>query len=135
GRGIQRSFTLANVRVLWDLARAAAAAVGLIRRERPRLVLAVGGFASVSCAVAAVLWRVPLVVAEQNARAGAANKLVARFARACAVPFASTDLPRAVVTGNPVRPEVLAVDRQVDRSAARAQLGVSPDRTMVLVFA
>ena len=69
--------------------------------------------------LAAVLWRVPLVVTEQNARAGAANRLVARFATASAVPFAETDLPRTVVTGNPVRAEVLAVAADRDVAAAR----------------
>ena len=62
----------------------------------PDAVLALGGFASVACAMAAVLWRVPLVIAEQNAKAGAANRLTARFAAACAVPFDDTDLPSAV---------------------------------------
>ncbi len=61
-----------------------------------------------AAAASAVVLRVPIVVTEQNARAGAANRLFGRFAAACAVPFEETDLPRAVVTGNPVRDEVLA---------------------------
>ena len=94
-----------------------------------------GGYAAVPCAIGAILWRVPMVVMEQNARAGAANRLAGRFAKAAAVPFADTDLPRAVVTGNPVRPEILAVDRAA-RSAtpARAQLGLPPDRVVLAVF-
>ena len=56
--------------------------------------------------LAAVLRRVPLVVAEQNTHPGAANRLLARFARASAVAFEGTPLPRAVVTGNPVRAEI-----------------------------
>jgi UDP-N-acetylglucosamine:LPS N-acetylglucosamine transferase len=139
GRGIQRRLTWDNVAAAWGLLRALGRAVGLVRRTRPAVVLAVGGFASAACALAAVLWRVPLVVADQNARAGAANRLVARFAAACAVPFPETDLPRAEVTGNPVRAEVLAVasspDRAAGRAAARDALGVPRDRTLVAVFA
>jgi UDP-N-acetylglucosamine:LPS N-acetylglucosamine transferase len=75
------------------------------------------------------------VVADQNARAGAANRLVARFAAACAVPFDETDLPRARVTGNPVRAEVLAVAGERDRPGARRALGLPEDRTVVAVFA
>jgi UDP-N-acetylglucosamine:LPS N-acetylglucosamine transferase len=71
---------------------------------------------------------------EQNARAGAANRLAGRFAKACAVPFAETDLPRSVVTGNPVRPEVLAINRKRDREGARTTLGVSGDRIFVAVI-
>lgn len=135
GRGIQRRISLQNVAAVWGLLRAVARALGLVRRERPRVVLALGGFASVACALAAVVWRVPLVVAEQNARAGAANRLVGRIAAACAVPFPDTDLPRAVVTGNPVRPEVLAMRGDVPRAAARAELGVPDDRLMLVAFA
>ena len=135
GRGIQRKLTLDNVGAVLGLVRAMFQAVGLVRRTRPSVVLAVGGFASAAVAVAAVLWRVPLVVADQNARAGAANRLVARFAKACAVPFPETDLPRTVVTGNPVRDEVLAVGAHREQAAARAGLGVPEGRTLVVEFA
>ncbi|MFM8861537.1 MAG: UDP-N-acetylglucosamine--N-acetylmuramyl-(pentapeptide) pyrophosphoryl-undecaprenol N-acetylglucosamine transferase, partial [Acidimicrobiia bacterium] len=109
GRGIQRRLTLANVPAIWGLLQAIVMGIGLVRRLRPSVVVVLGGYASVACTVGAVLWRVPIVVLEQNARAGAANRLAGRFAKVCAVPFPETDLPNAVVTGNPVRPEVLAV--------------------------
>ena len=48
-------------------------AFGVVRRRGPAVVVALGGYASVACALAAILWRVPIVVAEQNARAGAAT--------------------------------------------------------------
>ncbi len=133
GRGIQRRLTWQNVAAVWGLLRAVAKGVGLVRRRRPAVVLVLGGYASVACAIGAVLWRVPIVVAEQNARAGAANRLAGWFARAAAVPFPETDLPRKVVTGNPVRPEVLAIDRGRDRPAARAALGLPADRVVVAV--
>jgi UDP-N-acetylglucosamine--N-acetylmuramyl-(pentapeptide) pyrophosphoryl-undecaprenol N-acetylglucosamine transferase len=97
-------------------------------------VVSVGGYASVPCVVAATLLRVPLIVAEQNAVPGAANRLGARVARASAVSFEGTDLPRAQVTGNPVRAEVLAVDRSpAGRSAARTVLGL-PAQAAVVAF-
>jgi undecaprenyldiphospho-muramoylpentapeptide beta-N-acetylglucosaminyltransferase len=135
GRGVQRRLTLDNVGAVLGLARAAVQALRLVRRRRPAVVLALGGFASAAVALAAVLWRVPLVIAEQNARAGAANRLVARFASACAVPFPETDLPRATVTGNPVREEILEVAAHPDRAAARRALGLPEDRTVLVVFA
>jgi len=133
GRGIQRRLTLENLGAIWGLLRAIVKGVGLVRRRRPQVVLVLGGYASVACTLGAVLWRVPIVVMEQNARAGAANRLAGRFAKACAVPFNETDLPRSILTGNPVRPEVLAVDRDRDRRSARAELGVDPDRVLVAV--
>lgn len=134
GRGIQRRLTLDNVGAVWGLVRAAVQAVSLVRRLRPRVVVAVGGYASVAVGLAAVLFRVPLVVAEQNAAPGAANRLLARFARASAVSFEGTPLPRPVVTGNPVRPEVTAIDPARDRAAARSAFGVGEGRRMLLVF-
>lgn len=134
GRGIQRKLTPDNIGAVVGLIRAFAKALGLIHRRRPSVVVALGGYASVACALAAVLYRIPVVVAEQNAVPGAANRVVARFARAAAVSFPGTDLPRAVVTGNPVRPEILAVDRSRDRAAARDRLGLPEDRVVVLAF-
>lgn len=134
GRGIQRRLTLANVAAAWGLAVAAVRAVALVRRLRPRVVVAVGGYASVAVSLAAVLWRIPIVVAEQNAVPGAANRLISRFARASAVSFEGTPLPRAVVTGNPVRAEVAAIDPHRDRPAARAAFGVGEGRKLLLVF-
>ena len=134
GRGIQRKLTPDNIGAVVGLIRAFAKALGLIHRRRPSVVVALGGYASVACALAAVLYRIPVVVAEQNAVPGAANRVVARFARAAAVSFPGTDLPRAVVTGNPVRPEILAVDRSRDRAAARDRLDLPEDRVVVLAF-
>ena len=135
GRGIQRRLTAENLDAAWGLARAQVSAVGLLRDLRPSVVLAMGGWASASCALAAAALGVPVVVAEQNAVPGAANRLVGRFAKAAAVPFAGTRLPRAVVTGNPVRAEILAVDRgPIGRAAACAALGLPADRRVVAVF-
>lgn len=135
GRGVQRKLSLQNIGAVWGLIRAFFAAFALVRRRRPKVVLVLGGFASAAVAMSAVIWRVPLVVAEQNARAGAVNRIVGRFARYCAVPFASTDLPHAMVTGNPVRSEVLDAAASPDRAAARGELDLPAERTVIVVFA
>ncbi len=135
GRGIQRKLTAANFGAIWGLIRAVFRALALMRKRRPAVVLALGGFASVACSLAAVVWRVPLVVADQNARAGASNRLFGRFARACAAPFDQTDLPNLVVTGNPVREEILEAARNRDPLAARRTLGLPEDRTVIVAFA
>ena len=125
GRGIARSVSpsaiRANLGAVVGLVRAVLTAIGLVRRQRPAAVVAVGGYASVAAGIAAVLWRVPIVVHEQNAVPGAANRLLARFAVRSAVSFPGTDLPRAEVVGNPVRAELF--DREhVDRPDGRRQL-------------
>ena len=132
GRGIQRRLTPANVGAVLGLAVGFVRALGLVARSRPRAVLSVGGYAGVPVALAAALVRRPLVVAEANAVPGAANRLAARFARAAAVSFPGTPLPRATLTGNPVRAEVLAIDLSpAGRAAARAALGLPSGRVVI----
>ena len=131
GRGIARRLTWDNVGAVIGLVAAMARGVWLVARRRPAVVLSVGGYASVPCALAAVLQRVPLVLHEQNAVPGLANRLAGRFARAAAVSFEGTALPRAEVTGNPVRPEVRAVPA---RHVARDELGLPADKLVVGVF-
>lgn len=136
GRGIQRRFTSENIGAIAGLVRAFATSFSLLRTHRPTVVVALGGYASVPAGLWAVLLRVPIVVAEQNAVPGLANRIIGRFAKASAVSYDGTDLPRAVWTGNPVRPEILAVAaaRESSRLAAREALGVATDRKLVVVF-
>jgi undecaprenyldiphospho-muramoylpentapeptide beta-N-acetylglucosaminyltransferase len=133
GRGIQRRLTVANLTAVAGLFVAFGRAMRLLGRLRPSVVVAVGGYASVAVALAAVVRRIPVVVAEQNVVPGAANRLVARFAQASAVSFEGTPLPRAVVTGNPIRPEIAALADGHGRAAARATIGVEGDRRVVLI--
>ncbi len=135
GRGIARRLTWDNVGAVLGLLAAVVRAVVLIGNQRPAVVISVGGYAGVPCSLAAVLWRVPLIVAEQNAAPGLANRITGRFASACAVSFPGTPLPRAVMTGNPVRPELLGVERSCEAgAAARAELGL-PSSALVVVAA
>ena len=137
GRGIRRrrdlSSLVSNVAALASLAAAAVLAVGLVASRRPAVVVSMGGYASVPVALAAFLLGVPVVLVNVDARPGAANRLVGRFARAAAVAFPGTALPRAVLTGVPVRPEVVAAARPgaEDRRAARRALGAPEDRPLV----
>ena len=134
GRGIQRRLTVENIGSLLGIGRAIVTAFTLLRRRHPRVVVAMGGYASVPCAIAAFLLRIPIVVAEQNAVPGLANRITARFARASAVSFPATGLPREVVTGNPVRPTMLGVDRSTGRDSAHRDLGIDPDRQLLVVY-
>ena len=132
GRGIQRRLTPANIGAAAGICVAFLQALGLVLRARPRAVLSVGGYAGLPVALAAGLLRRPLVLAEANAVPGAANRVVGRLARAAAVSFPGTPLPRPALTGNPVRPEVLAIDRSpAGRAAAAQALGIPPGRVVI----
>ncbi len=134
GRGIKRSLSVDNVGAIVDLFRGAVQAFRLVRHHRPAVVLCLGGYAAFGTSLAALLLRVPVVVTEQNARASAVNRLVGRFARACAIPFPDTDLPSSVLTGNPVRPAVVEAVATADRATIRASRGFKGDSTVVMVL-
>lgn len=139
GRGISRSVrpraVLQNIGSLGGLAVAVVRALGVVSRARPAVVVSVGGYASLPAAIAAVLTGVPLVLVNVDAVPGAANRLLGRFARASAVGWDGTPLPRAVVTGTPVRPDIAGVDRSDgSRIAARSALGLPGDRPTVAAF-
>lgn len=135
GRGIARRLTWTNVAASADLVKALVRGIRLVRRRRPHVVVVLGGYASFACGVGAVLSRVPLVLLEQNKRAGAVNRALRRFAQASAVSFAGTDLPHATLTGNPLRPEIRAVGEHPDPAGSRQALGLPADATVVAVFA
>ncbi|MFC9431951.1 glycosyltransferase [Streptomyces sp. NPDC056987] len=105
----------ANVRDMGRVPLGVAQARTVLARFRPDVVLTTGGYACVPVGLAAKMCRRPLVVHEQTVRLGLANRSLARTATRIAVSSAST-LPllpehvrvAAVVTGNPVRPEVLS---------------------------
>jgi UDP-N-acetylglucosamine--N-acetylmuramyl-(pentapeptide) pyrophosphoryl-undecaprenol N-acetylglucosamine transferase len=91
------------------LAIGLAQCVALFLRLRPCAAACFGGYAAVPPALAAAAGRRPLLVHEQNAVLGKANRLVARFAAVLALSYEHTEriLPawrhRLRVTGNPVR--------------------------------
>ena len=139
GRGVQRSLAPAavarNVGALAGIGWATLRAVAIVARRRPSVVVSVGGYAAVPASVAAVLLRVPLVLINVDAVPGAANRLLGRFARAAAVGWEGTPLPRGVVTGTPVRDAILAVDRRpASRLTARQALGLPEAGTVVAAF-
>ncbi len=102
----------AAARGILMLPAALVAAFRILVRERPRVVLGVGGYASGPLVAAAVLRRVPTLIHEQNMIPGATNRWLAPFVREVAVTFAESVerlRGRGVVTGNPVRREFAAV--------------------------
>jgi len=81
----------ARVRTVATLPAALWRAGALLRRERPHVVVGVGGYASVPVTVAAWLRSVPLVIVEPNSHAGLANRMLGRFARRVFVCFPGRD--------------------------------------------
>jgi UDP-N-acetylglucosamine--N-acetylmuramyl-(pentapeptide) pyrophosphoryl-undecaprenol N-acetylglucosamine transferase len=138
-RPFVRRVSIAALRAPLAALRAAGRARRVVRGAD--VVLGMGGYVSVPVSLAAGRERVPLVIHEQNAVLGLANRVAARWAAAVALAFedASPGIPRrtaAVVTGNPVRESVLRVpmEREALAKEARAEFRLEPDRRTVVVF-
>ncbi|MFF3060192.1 glycosyltransferase [Streptomyces sp. NPDC057909] len=128
----------ANIRDMGRVPLGAAQARAIVSDFKPDAVLSTGGYVAVPIGLAAKFCRRPLVIHEQTVRLGLANRALARAATRVAVSSESTlpllpDSARAtaVVTGNPVRPEVLS--GQADK--AIAALGLTGfDRNLPTVY-
>ncbi|GAB2988963.1 undecaprenyldiphospho-muramoylpentapeptide beta-N-acetylglucosaminyltransferase [Nocardioides montaniterrae] len=123
-----------------DLARVPArlrgavkATLDIIDRIQPDVVVGYGGYVSMPAYVAARRRKLPLVVHEQNALPGIANKVGARLADRVAVSFPDTPLRNAEYVGLPIRRMVSTLDRAALRDEARAFFGLDIERPTLVV--
>ncbi|ACZ30315.1 UDP-N-acetylglucosamine--N-acetylmuramyl- (pentapeptide) pyrophosphoryl-undecaprenol N- acetylglucosamine transferase [Xylanimonas cellulosilytica DSM 15894] len=121
------------------LGAAVKAAEAAIDEIGAQAVVGFGGYVSTPAYLAARRRGVPVVIHEQNARPGLANKLGARWAARVGVTFEGTPLRGGVVTGLPLRREIaeLVERRESDaagtRVAAADVLGLDPTKPTLLV--
>lgn len=104
-----------------------------LTQSRADVVVGMGGYVSTPAYLAARRRRIPIVVHEQNATPGIANKVGARLARVVATTFEQTRLPGAVRVGMPLRKEITTLDRAGLRRQAREHFGLSGDGPTLLV--
>lgn len=133
-RGVSASDLRRNVAFLPKLVMAVRQARRLLRDLGPKVVISVGGYASLPAVLAARRLRIPVVVVTYDRQPGQASKLTARFAAAVAAAYDGSPLPRATVTGAPVRRVIREVDRAAGRADARRALGLPADRFVVAVI-
>jgi len=93
-------------------------AIVMLVSERPSLVVSIGGYAAGPLVLAAWILRVPVVLVEPNAIAGMTNRKLGKLAKKVFVAFeeAKAYFPkgRAILTGAPIRAEVLAGARKAE---------------------
>lgn len=123
-----------NLRFLPKLLKARRKAISFFREHHPRVVVSVGGYASLPAVLAARTCGVPTVVVSYDRRPGRASEVAARRATRCAVAYPESRLPRAVWTGAPVRREIRRLDRSSERAAARRRWGISESSFVIGVI-
>ncbi|MBO5059734.1 MAG: undecaprenyldiphospho-muramoylpentapeptide beta-N-acetylglucosaminyltransferase [Clostridia bacterium] len=133
-RGFDRKNLLKNISVLYKLQKSRSDCKRIIKEFKPDAVICTGGYVSGPVAMAAKREGVPAIIHEQNVYPGLTVKGAEKYVDYVAVSFEETkehmkNPHKCVVTGNPVRTEIL----NADKTEARAELGLS-DKPFVLVF-
>jgi UDP-N-acetylglucosamine--N-acetylmuramyl-(pentapeptide) pyrophosphoryl-undecaprenol N-acetylglucosamine transferase len=136
--GLQRSLSpkgiLRNLALPVRLLRSRLMARSLIKQWNPHVVVSVGGYASEPMSAAAIAAGIPLVCVSYDRIPGLATRRQAKHAVLSATAFPEVDLPRAVVTGAPVRSTLRHLDVRAERTRSRSELGVANDAVLVTVM-
>jgi UDP-N-acetylglucosamine--N-acetylmuramyl-(pentapeptide) pyrophosphoryl-undecaprenol N-acetylglucosamine transferase len=112
---LRRYFSFRNVTDIPLIALGFLQSLCILLRYRPDVLFSKGGYVSVPAVAAAHIARIPVVTHESDAAPGLATKINSRWAKKVCVAFreAAEGLPpeKVVVTGNPIRRELLVPPR------------------------
>lgn len=135
-RGFKRKLSLANVDAAIKAVTSVSAAKRIIKRFKPDIVVGTGGYASWAAVRAASKLGIPTLIHEQNAYPGVTTRKLSKYATRVCISFEESKKyfdaavhSKTVLTGNPVRPEVINADRE----SSRKELGLT-DETYIVSF-
>jgi len=134
--GLQRKLTLQNMMFPLKLATSLLESRRIIRQFKPNVVIGTGGFASGPLLQAAGGAGIPTVIQEQNSFPGITNKLLSKKANAICVAYENLERffpkEKIVLTGNPVRQDLIDIDSK--REEAIAFYGLDSNKNTLLVL-
>jgi UDP-N-acetylglucosamine--N-acetylmuramyl-(pentapeptide) pyrophosphoryl-undecaprenol N-acetylglucosamine transferase len=134
--GLQRKLTLSNLLFPLKMIVSYIKAISIVRKFKPHAVIGTGGFASGPIMMAATRLGIPSVIQEQNSFAGLANKQVAGKVSKVCVAYDGMEKyfpkDKIVVTGNPVRKDILTVGTK--REKALTHFGFDANKRTLLII-
>lgn len=135
-QGFRRKLTLDNIRTLRLYLQAKKRCRALIREFKPDLVVGTGGYVSGPVVAAAQKLGIPTCIHEQNAYPGVTSKMLSKKADIVFISFPGSEqyfgpVKKMVLSGNPLREEVLSTSR----ADARQALGLKEEDFYLLSFA
>lgn len=133
--GLSRSRPLSNFKVLAEFGAGILRSVRLVRRERPSLVVGLGGYSSLPVLIAAWLLRTPRTILQEDATLGISNRIASWTCRKIAVAFPAPERmfgERGVRVRPAVRDAISRLAEERDRGSAREALGIPADSEVVL---
>ena len=134
--GLHRKLILKNLLFPFKLISSYIKAGIIIKRFKPHAVVGTGGYASGPIMLAATRNGIPSLIQEQNSYAGLTNKkLAAKVQRIC-VAYAGMEKyfpkEKLIVTGNPVRKDILETESKRLRALAHFAFNKN-DRTLLIL--
>ena len=134
--GFQRKLTLSNLLLPFKIVGSLMKARSIVKEFKPQVIVGVGGYASGPALKAATMMRVPGVLQEQNSFPGKTNKILAKSVQKICVAYEGLDKffpeEKIVMTGNPVRSEMVMIDGKKDQGIKH--YGLDPHRKTVLII-
>lgn len=134
--GLQRRLTWKNLSFPFKVISSLIKARKILRKFKPDVVIGVGGFASGPMLRAAAGKGIPTVVQEQNSYPGITNKILSKKVQKICVAYEGMDKwfpkEKIVLTGNPVREEIVKLDGKKDRGLDHFNL--NPEQPVLLII-
>jgi UDP-N-acetylglucosamine--N-acetylmuramyl-(pentapeptide) pyrophosphoryl-undecaprenol N-acetylglucosamine transferase len=134
--GIQRKLTVDNLKFPFKLLSSLIKSKKIIKQFKPDVAIGTGGFASGAVVKVAAQMGIPTVIQEQNSYPGITNKLLSKKAKAICVAYEGLEKyfpkERIILTGNPVRRDLLNVKE--NRNEAIGHFNLNPNKKTLLIL-
>jgi UDP-N-acetylglucosamine--N-acetylmuramyl-(pentapeptide) pyrophosphoryl-undecaprenol N-acetylglucosamine transferase len=133
-RGFRRSLSFDTFVAIKELFQGLFQARKILKEYKPDIVIGTGGYVCGPVLFAASRLKIPTLIHEQNAYPGLTNRILSRFVKKVAISFSESEkyfkTRNLIMTGNPIRNDILEADRQ----KARIEIGLDADRKLVVIF-
>jgi UDP-N-acetylglucosamine--N-acetylmuramyl-(pentapeptide) pyrophosphoryl-undecaprenol N-acetylglucosamine transferase len=136
-QGFKRKIDFDNVKRVFKLFKGLEQSRKVVKKFKPDVVIGTGGYVSGPVLFNASMSKFPTVIHEQNSFPGVTNKILSKVVTRVLTSFEDSherfpegSRDKLVLTGNPVRKEILTARK----STARRNLGISEDKKMVLCY-
>lgn len=134
--GLQRSLSPKNILFPFKVVSSVWRSLAIINTFKPHLAIGFGGYASGAMMYAATLKGIPSMIHEQNSYAGITNKILKNRVQKIAVAYTGMErffpANKLIITGNPVRPDILQASQK--KAEAISFFGLNPTRPTLLVI-
>ncbi|TAN70103.1 undecaprenyldiphospho-muramoylpentapeptide beta-N-acetylglucosaminyltransferase [Paraclostridium sordellii 8483] len=136
-QGFKRKIDFENVKRVFKLFKGLEQSRKIVKKFKPDVVIGTGGYVSGPVLFNSSMSKVPTIVHEQNSFPGVTNKILAKMVTKVLTSFEDSHerfpeetRSKLVLTGNPVRKEILISKKSV----SRRKLGIQEDKKMVLCY-